>query len=168
MQRVASPQSDAGQPLVVVDYAHTPDALAQALGALRSQAQVRGGRLWCVFGCGGDRDVRKRPLMAAAAEVAADQLVLTSDNPRTESPEAIVAAMLAGLQRPSQALVQLDRAQAIATAVGQAAAPDVVLIAGKGHESAQEIMGIRHPFSDVVQAQSALQSRTRHRAGAVA
>ena len=168
MQRVASPEGDAGQPLVVVDYAHTPDALAQALGALRSQAQVRGGRLWCVFGCGGDRDVRKRPLMAAAAEVAADQLVLTSDNPRTESPEAIVAAMLAGLQRPSQALVQLDRAQAIATAVGQAAAPDVVLIAGKGHESAQEIMGIRHPFSDVVQAQSALQSRTRHRAGTVA
>ena len=158
-------QTDVASPLVVVDYAHTPDAIAQALAALRSQATLRGGRLWCVLGCGGDRDASKRPLMAAAAEAGADQVVLTSDNPRTESPEAIVAVMVQGLSRPTMARVQLDRALAIDGAVAQAAAQDVVLVAGKGHESEQEIMGVRHPFSDVAQARRALQQRAAQRQG---
>jgi UDP-N-acetylmuramoyl-L-alanyl-D-glutamate--2,6-diaminopimelate ligase len=165
MQRVQSNASQHDLPLVVVDYAHTPDAVTHALGALRSQATVRGGRLWCVLGCGGDRDASKRPLMAEAAETAADQVVLTSDNPRSESPEAIVAAMVAGLRRPQSARIQLDRALAIAEVVVQAAAQDVVLVAGKGHESEQEIQGVRHPFSDVLQVQAALQQRAAHRQG---
>jgi UDP-N-acetylmuramoyl-L-alanyl-D-glutamate--2,6-diaminopimelate ligase len=158
-------QADVTSPLVVVDYAHTPDAITQALAALRSQATLRGGRLWCVLGCGGDRDASKRPLMAAAAEAAADQVVLTSDNPRSESPEAIVAAMVQGLSRPQSVHIQLDRALAIADAVAQSAAQDVVLVAGKGHESEQEIRGVRHPFSDVAQAQAALQQRALQRMG---
>jgi UDP-N-acetylmuramoyl-L-alanyl-D-glutamate--2,6-diaminopimelate ligase len=162
---VSGAQADLTSPLVVVDYAHTPDAITQALAALRSQARLRGGRLWCVLGCGGDRDASKRPLMAAAAEAAADQLVLTSDNPRSESPETIVAAMVQGLSRPASARIQLDRALAIADAVAQSAAQDVVLVAGKGHESEQEIRGVRHPFSDVAQAQTALQQRALHRMG---
>jgi UDP-N-acetylmuramoyl-L-alanyl-D-glutamate--2,6-diaminopimelate ligase len=159
---------DETSPLVVVDYAHTPDAITQALAALRSQATLRGGRLWCVLGCGGDRDASKRPLMAAAAEAGADHVVLTSDNPRTESPEAIVAAMLQGLSRSPSARIQLDRALAIDEAVAQAAAQDIVLVAGKGHESEQEIMGVRHPFSDVAQARRALQHRAAQRQGAPA
>ena len=155
-------------PLVVVDYAHTPDAVSHALAALRSQATLRGGRLWCVLGCGGDRDALKRPLMAAAAEAGADQVVLTSDNPRSESPEAILAAMVSGLRRPAQAHIQADRALAIAEAVAQAAAQDVVLLAGKGHETEQEIMGVRHPFSDVGHAQMALQRRMAQCQGAAA
>ncbi|PUE42166.1 UDP-N-acetylmuramoyl-L-alanyl-D-glutamate--2,6-diaminopimelate ligase [Limnohabitans sp. Hippo3] len=155
-------------PLVVVDYAHTPDAITQALSALRSQAQARGGRLWCVLGCGGDRDASKRPLMAAAAEAAADHVVLTSDNPRSESPEAIVTAMVKGLKRPQSVRIELDRALAIAQAVAQAQAQDVVLVAGKGHESEQEIMGVRHPFSDVAQARMALQQRAAQPQGAAA
>jgi UDP-N-acetylmuramoyl-L-alanyl-D-glutamate--2,6-diaminopimelate ligase len=156
---------DVTSPLVVVDYAHTPDAITQALAALRSQATLRGGRLWCVLGCGGDRDASKRPLMAAAAEAGADQVVLTSDNPRTESPEAIVAAMVQGLSRPPLARIQLNRALAIDEAVAQAAAQDIVLLAGKGHESEQEIMGVRHPFSDVAQASRALQQRAAKHQG---
>jgi UDP-N-acetylmuramoyl-L-alanyl-D-glutamate--2,6-diaminopimelate ligase len=152
-------------PLVIVDYAHTPDAITQALVALRSQATLRGGRLWCVLGCGGDRDASKRPLMAAAAEAGADQVVLTSDNPRSESPEAIVAAMVQGLSRPQSVRIQLDRALAIADAVAQSAAQDVVLVTGKGHESEQEILGVRHPFSDVAQAQTALQQRALQQMG---
>jgi UDP-N-acetylmuramoyl-L-alanyl-D-glutamate--2,6-diaminopimelate ligase len=169
MQRVLldlpGAQPDVTSPLVVVDYAHTPDAITQALAALRSQATLRGGRLWCVLGCGGDRDASKRPLMAAAAEAGADQVVLTSDNPRSESPEAIVAAMVQGLSRQASARIQLDRARAIDEAVAQAAAQDVVLVAGKGHESEQEIMGVRHPFSDVAQARRALQQRAAQRQG---
>jgi UDP-N-acetylmuramoyl-L-alanyl-D-glutamate--2,6-diaminopimelate ligase len=158
-------QTDVASPLVVVDYAHTPDAISKALAALRSQAMLRGGRLWCVLGCGGDRDASKRPLMSAAAEAGADQVVLTSDNPRSESPEAIVAAMVQGLSRQASARIQLDRARAIDEAVAQAAAQDVVLVAGKGHESEQEIMGVRHPFSDVAQARRALQQRAAQRQG---
>lgn len=161
-------QAEQDLPWVVVDYAHTPDAVSQALVALRSQATARGGRLWCVLGCGGDRDALKRPLMAAAAEAAADQVVLTSDNPRSESPEAILAAMVAGLGRPQQAHVQVDRALAIAHAVSQAAAQDVVLVAGKGHEAEQEIMGVKHPFSDAAQARQALQRRAQGHQGAAA
>jgi UDP-N-acetylmuramoyl-L-alanyl-D-glutamate--2,6-diaminopimelate ligase len=165
MQRVTTAQAGQDLPLVVIDYAHTPDAVSHALTALRSQAALRGGRLWCVLGCGGDRDAGKRPLMAAAAEAAADQVVLTSDNPRTESPELILAAMVSGLSRPALARIQTDRALAIAEAVAQAAAQDVLLVAGKGHETEQEIMGVRHPFSDVVQAQMALQQRAAQSQG---
>jgi UDP-N-acetylmuramoyl-L-alanyl-D-glutamate--2,6-diaminopimelate ligase len=166
--KLSGAQADVTQPLVVVDYAHTPDAITQALVALRSQAALRGGRLWCVLGCGGDRDASKRPLMAAAAEAAADQVLLTSDNPRSESPEAIVAAMVQGLRRPQSVQIQLDRALAIDEALAQAAAQDVVLVAGKGHESEQEIMGVRHPFSDVVQVRRALQQRTVQHQGVTA
>jgi UDP-N-acetylmuramoyl-L-alanyl-D-glutamate--2,6-diaminopimelate ligase len=168
MQRVMPDAGDQALPLTLVDYAHTPDAVSQALSALRSQAQVRGGRLWCVLGCGGDRDAGKRPLMAAAAEAVADHVVLTSDNPRSESPEVILKAMQAGLRQPEMAQIQVDRAVAIAEAVMQAAPADVILIAGKGHETTQEIMGVRHPFSDVSQVQSALQQRAEKRLGVAA
>jgi len=157
-------QPDHELPAVVVDYAHTPDALTQALSALRSQATLRGGRLWCVMGCGGDRDAGKRPLMAAAAEAAADGLVLTSDNPRSESPEAILAAMVTGLRRPQQVRLQ----PAIAQVLAQASAQDVVLVAGKGHETEQEIMGVRYPFSDVEQVRLALRWRAAQGQGAAA
>ena len=150
-----------GEPLVVIDYAHTPDALEQTLQALRPVAQQRGGQLWAVFGCGGDRDRSKRPLMAAVAERAADRLVLTSDNPRSEVPEDIVQAMLAGLEQAARAEVEIDRARAIALALSQAGATDVVLVAGKGHEQYQEVRGQRLPFSDHQQARQALQARRR-------
>lgn len=159
MQGVPPPESGQALPMVVVDYAHTPDAVSHALGALRSQAQWRGGQLWCLIGCGGDRDASKRPLMAAAAEAAADRLVLTSDNPRSESPAAILAAMVSGLVRPQAVQVQEDRALAIATVLAQVAPQDVVLVAGKGHEATQEIKGVHHLFSDVQQAQMGLQRR---------
>ena len=145
-------------PLVVVDYAHTPDALSQVLQALRSLATARHGELVCVVGCGGDRDTGKRAHMARAAEQYADRLVFTSDNPRSESPQAIVEAMVAGLTH-GRAQVELDRARAIALAVHQASAQDVVLIAGKGHESYQEIAGVRQAFSDEGQAHQALRQR---------
>jgi UDP-N-acetylmuramyl tripeptide synthase len=161
-------EGDLNLPLAVVDYAHTPDAIAHALAALRSQAKLRGGRLWCVLGCGGDRDGSKRPLMAAAAEAAADQVVLTSDNPRSEQPEAILADMVAGLRIPQQAHVQLDRALAIAQTLAQAADQDVILVAGKGHETEQEIMGERQPFSDEVQVRMALQQRAAKHQGVLA
>jgi UDP-N-acetylmuramyl-tripeptide synthetase len=167
MQRVISDAGDPALPLTLVDYAHTPDAVSQALSALRSQADVRGGRLWCVLGCGGDRDPGKRPLMAAAAEAVADHVVLTSDNPRSESPEVILKAMQAGLRQPEKAQIQVDRAVAIVETVMQSASADVILIAGKGHETTQEIMGVRHPFSDVSQLQSALQQRAGKRLGVV-
>jgi UDP-N-acetylmuramoyl-L-alanyl-D-glutamate--2,6-diaminopimelate ligase len=167
-EHVGAQPAEQALPLVVVDYAHTPDAVSHALAALRSQAVARGGRLWCVLGCGGDRDALKSPLMAAAAEAAADQVVLTSDNPRSESPEVILAAMVAGLTHPQQACIQADRALAIADVVAQAAAQDVVLVAGKGHETEQDIMGVRHPFSDVLHAQAALQHRAAQAQGATA
>lgn len=148
-----------GQPLVVVDYAHTPDALAQTLDALRPVAQARGGRLWCVFGCGGDRDASKRPQMAAVAEQRADALLLTSDNPRSEDPQAILAQVRQGLQRNGARVVP-DRAEAIATAVQAADTADVVLVAGKGHEAYQEVAGVRHPFSDQAEARRALAQRS--------
>jgi UDP-N-acetylmuramoyl-L-alanyl-D-glutamate--2,6-diaminopimelate ligase len=149
---------DAECPLVVIDYAHTPDALAKVLAALRPVAQTRGGAVWCVVGAGGDRDSGKRPEMGAAVEAGADRVVLTSDNPRHESPECIVAALKSGMRHPP-ALVDVDRAAAIGWALAQAAPVDVVLIAGKGHETYQEIAGVRHPFSDVAQARSALARR---------
>ena len=149
----------AGQPLVAVDYAHTPDALDKGLQALRPLAHQRGGRLWCVFGCGGDRDPAKRPLMAAMAQQHADHVVVTSDNPRSESPQAIIDQMLQGLATRDGVQVQADRARAIAQAISSAAAEDVVLIAGKGHEDYQEVAGIKHPFSDQAHARAALEAR---------
>jgi UDP-N-acetylmuramoyl-L-alanyl-D-glutamate--2,6-diaminopimelate ligase len=147
---------EAGEPLVVIDYAHTPDAVAQAVQALLPLAQSRGGELTCVLGCGGDRDAAKRPLMAAAAEQYAQHVVLTSDNPRNEDPHIILNHMLAGLKQASKAIVMTDRAQAIAHTVQHARAQDVVLVAGKGHEDYQEISGVKHPFSDVQHAREAL------------
>lgn len=155
MEQIALP----GQPLVCVDYAHTPDALDKVLAALSPLAHERGGRLWCVFGCGGDRDATKRPLMAAVAQRHADCLVVTSDNPRSENPQAIISQILLGFSAPQNVQVQADRAAAIAGALAQADARDVVLIAGKGHEAVQEINGLRLPFSDLAHARDALQSR---------
>ena len=160
MQRVESPAGATDLPQVVVDYAHTPDALEKALQALRPFAQARGGRLWCVFGCGGNRDATKRPVMGRIAQALADEVVLTSDNPRHESPAAILRDILAGCT-PAPTLACLeDRAAAIATVLHDADAADVVLIAGKGHEDYQETAGVRHHFSDLEQAEAALQRRT--------
>jgi UDP-N-acetylmuramyl-tripeptide synthetase len=156
MQRV---DADGG-PEVVVDYAHTPDALEKAIAALRPLAVQRGGQLWAVFGCGGNRDAGKRPRMAALAQKLADQVVLTSDNPRNEPPAFILLQMVAGFT-VSQHDVKVieDRRKAIAHAVRAAAANDVILIAGKGHEDYQEIKGVKHPFSDVAEAAAALKVR---------
>ena len=149
----------AGQPLAVVDYAHTPDALGKALGALRSLSHQRGGQLWCIFGCGGDRDTAKRPLMGAMAASHADRVVVTSDNPRSEKPEAIISQILLGLTGYDAVTVQSDRALAIAQALDQAATSDVLLIAGKGHEDYQELAGKRLPFSDLDHVRRALADR---------
>lgn len=159
MQRVGPVAGPQAQPLALVDYAHTPDALTQALLALRPLAQARGGQLWCVVGCGGDRDASKRPLMARAVQQHADRVVLTSDNPRSEPPEAILAQMQQGLNQPDGAQVVADRAQAIAQVLRQAAAQDVVLVAGKGHETTQEVAGVFHPFSDAAHVLQALAER---------
>ncbi len=159
MEHIGGP----GLPLAVVDYAHTPDAIDKVLHALRPLAAQRGGRLWCVLGCGGNRDATKRPLMAAAAEVGADRLVLTSDNPRHEEPQAIIDAMRTGLRQGQAATVEVDRAQAIAHALAEAQAADVVLIAGKGHEDYQEVRGQRTPFSDQAIARQALERRAARR-----
>jgi UDP-N-acetylmuramoyl-L-alanyl-D-glutamate--2,6-diaminopimelate ligase len=141
-----------GEPLVVVDYAHTPDALANALAALRGAAASRGGRLVAVFGCGGDRDRGKRPLMGEAAR-RADRIVLTSDNPRGEDPRAILAEIAAGA--PEAEIIE-DRAEAIRRTILSSAGNDVLLLAGKGHELYQEIAGARRPFSDAAEARAAL------------
>ena len=155
MQQIVKP----GQPLVAVDYAHTPDALEKALRALQPAARQRQGKLWCVFGCGGDRDNSKRPLMRQAAQAHADGVFVTSDNPRSEVPESIIDQILAGMQAGEALHVQADRAAAIAQAIARADARDVVLIAGKGHEDYQETKGVRHPFSDMAEAQKALAAR---------
>lgn len=147
---------DGQKPLVVIDYAHTPDALEQALASLRDHASAQ---LICVFGCGGERDVGKRPLMAACAERLADRVIVTDDNPRGEDGDAIVADILAGFARPEAVTVQRDRAQAIARAIGEASANDIVLIAGKGHEPYQEIAGVRYEFDDTAVARRCLEAR---------
>lgn len=126
----------AGQPLVIVDYAHTPDALQQVLSALRRHCQ---GQLWCVFGCGGDRDRGKRPQMGAVAADLADQVVVTDDNPRTEEPEQIVKDILAGMPSRQRVQVIMGRDNAVRQVIAQAKAEDVVLLAGKGHEDYQII-----------------------------
>jgi UDP-N-acetylmuramyl-tripeptide synthetase len=147
-------------PLVVIDYAHTPDALEKTLQALKPQAQSRGGKLWCLFGCGGDRDASKRPLMGAVASRHADHVVLTSDNPRSEEAVDIIAQILAGMSESTAVIQQPDRALAIADALQQAHPQDVVLLAGKGPESYQDIRGVRQPFSDRAQAEHVLAAYT--------
>lgn len=144
-------------PLVVVDYAHTPDALTNVLTALRDIAGQRGGQLCCVFGAGGNRDRGKRPEMARAVEAVADRVVVTSDNPRDEDPAQIIADVCEGLSQPAWR-TEADRRVAIDTAIAQAAPTDVVLIAGKGRETTQEIAGVFHPFSDPEIAAQALAS----------
>jgi UDP-N-acetylmuramoyl-L-alanyl-D-glutamate--2,6-diaminopimelate ligase len=149
-------------PLVVIDYAHTPDALEKTLATLRQVAQQRGGQLWCVFGCGGDRDPGKRPQMGAVAE-AADHVIVTTDNPRNEEPSAIFKQIIGGMRAVRLAgaapHVIEDRAAAILWAVRHAAKHDVVLLAGKGHESYQEIKGKKLPFLDADHAALALAAR---------
>jgi UDP-N-acetylmuramoyl-L-alanyl-D-glutamate--2,6-diaminopimelate ligase len=148
-------------PMVVIDYAHTPDALEKTLQALRSVATDRGGHLWCVFGCGGDRDPGKRPQMGKISQLA-EHVLVTSDNPRSEDPASIIAQIVAGMdaQHPqSEFMTVEDRAAAILSAVRHAGKTDVILLAGKGHEPYQEIKGRKMPFSDAEHAQLALSAR---------
>lgn len=142
-----------GQPLLVVDYAHTPDALEQTLKTLRGHSE---GRLLCVFGCGGDRDRSKRPLMAACAERLADVIWVTDDNPRTESGDDIVAEVVSGFKHPGRVRIQRDRRAAIHEAIHAAGPRDIVLIAGKGHETYQEVDGVKSAFDDRAIAAEAL------------
>ena len=145
-----------GLPTVVVDYAHTPDALEQALQSLQGHLQ---GRLFCVFGCGGERDAGKRPQMAAIAERLAQQVIVTDDNPRGEDGDAIVADILAGFTAPDAVTVQRNRARAIGLAVKLAGPGDIVLLAGKGHEPYQEVRGVKHDFDDTLVAAAALNAK---------
>lgn len=145
-----------GLPTVVVDYAHTPDALEQALQSLQGHLQ---GRLFCVFGCGGERDAGKRPQMAAIAERLAQQVIVTDDNPRGEDGDAIVADILAGFTTPDAVTVQRNRARAIGLAVKLAGPGDIVLLAGKGHEPYQEVRGVKHDFDDTLVAAAALSAK---------
>lgn len=141
-----------GQPLVIIDYAHTPDALKQALISLRPVAQSREGKLICVFGCGGNRDASKRPLMALVAEEFADTVVVTADNSRTEKTESILDNIISGFKSNSRFSVELNRATAISKSIKYAKSCDVVLIAGKGHENYQDENGVKTYFSDKDQA----------------
>ena len=146
-------------PQLVVDYAHTPDALDKALGALAPLAEARGGQLVCVFGCGGNRDRAKRPLMGAIAARLAQRVIITSDNPRHEAPEQILADIEAGIAADVQRTAILDRREALLQAVAEAGPRDVILVAGKGHEDYQEIAGERRHFSDVEESRLALIAR---------
>lgn len=147
MQKVGNEK----QVTVVIDFAHTPDALEKALQSLRHHMQAQ-GQMWCVFGCGGDRDIGKRPLMGASAEHYADHVVLTADNPRSEDNHAIVASILNGMRNQEsqdKTHVEHDRKRAIAHAINEAKQQDIILVAGKGHEQYQVISGVKHPFSDM-------------------
>ena len=157
MQTVTAPDA----PLAVVDYAHTPDALEKVLAALRETVQGRGGKLICVFGAGGDRDPGKRPIMGQTVSRMVDHTVITSDNPRTESPEAIAKAIAEGVDEDRRRTVslQLDRRDAIVETLCAAKPEDVVLIAGKGHEDYQEINGVKHHFDDLETAREAFNER---------
>jgi UDP-N-acetylmuramoyl-L-alanyl-D-glutamate--2,6-diaminopimelate ligase len=145
-----------GLPLVVVDYSHKPDPLEQVLATLRAHCE---DKLVCVFGCGGERDAGKRPVMGAIAERLADVVIVTDDNPRGEDGDAIVAQIVAGMRAPQRAIVERDRARAIDMAIAQARAGDVVLIAGNGHETYQEVAGAKRPFDDLRVARAALEAR---------
>ena len=166
MQQVALPDA----PLAVIDYAHTPDALAKALAALRPLADARraetsGGKLWVVFGAGGDRDIGKRAPMGAAAAEGANVVVVTSDNPRSENADAIASQVAAGAAHASEVITIVDRSRAIAHAIANAGPADVVLIAGKGHESYQIIGAEKLPFSDLAHARAALARRAETAGG---
>jgi UDP-N-acetylmuramoyl-L-alanyl-D-glutamate--2,6-diaminopimelate ligase len=158
MNRLGGRAGDDGRvlPLVVVDYSHKPDPLEQALASLRGHLR---GRLICVFGCGGERDRGKRPQMAAIAEANADLVIVTDDNPRGEDGDAIVADIVAGFSSPKAVVIERDRRKAIARAIGEAGADDIVLIAGKGHETYQEVAGIKHPFDDRLVARELLEGK---------
>lgn len=145
------------EPAVVIDYAHTPDALESALKAVRPNTR---GELWCVFGCGGDRDKGKRPMMASVAERFADRVIVTSDNPRSEAPAAIMNEIAAGFSTPVE-LIE-DRLAAINRAVSHASRDDLILIAGKGHEQVQHVGTERLPFSDLAAASQAFAARGEH------
>ncbi len=167
MQRLGSVDA----PTVIVDYAHTPDALEKVLQALREVSAGTGGKLYCVFGCGGDRDRGKRAMMGAVAERFSDFCIVTSDNPRGENPREIIAEIVNGMSDDNHEIIT-DRATAIKSAISHARQGDTVLIAGKGHEDYQEIRGVKHPFNDVSIAQQALQlhaapaqSRDEHGSG---
>jgi UDP-N-acetylmuramoyl-L-alanyl-D-glutamate--2,6-diaminopimelate ligase len=151
-------------PLIVIDYAHTPDALQKTLSSLREIAEQRHGKLWCVFGCGGDRDSGKRPEMGRASE-AADQVILTNDNPRSEEPLSIIGQIRSGMQTAAPRILE-DRAAAILWAVRHAGKQDVVLLAGKGHEMYQEVNGKKQPFLDADHAALALAARATMMGGA--
>ena len=153
MQRLGGMQ----QPAVVVDYAHTPDALEKVLLALREVNAQSGGRLICVFGCGGDRDRGKRAMMGMVAEKFSDYCIVTSDNPRSENPQHIIAEVVGGMNANNHEII-IDRAAAIERAISLVQQRDTVLLAGKGHEDYQEIGGVKYPFSDVQIAQRALQT----------
>lgn len=145
-------------PVVIVDYAHTPDALENVLSTL-AKLKKEDGKLICVFGAGGDRDPTKRPEMARAATKYADQLFVTSDNPRFENPDVIIDQILTGFEQKEHVITQSDRKEAIQEAIKSAKSNDIVLIAGKGHEDYQDIRGTKHPFNDYEIAEAALQQK---------
>ncbi len=151
-----------GMPLGIVDFSHTPDALEKALESLRPAADARRGRLWCVFGCGGDRDRGKRPIMGEIAGQLADRVVVTSDNPRSEDPEAIISEVAAGCAEKAKLALEADRRQAIYRAVAEAAPEDIVLVAGKGHETEQITREGAHHFSDAEVLREAFNERREH------
>jgi UDP-N-acetylmuramoyl-L-alanyl-D-glutamate--2,6-diaminopimelate ligase len=158
LERCDEPEDDVS---AFVDYAHTPDALARVLEAVRTFAP---GRVWCVFGCGGDRDPTKRAAMGEAVARGADVTVVTSDNPRTEDPRAIAEAAARGARSAGfEPIVELDRRAAISLAVSSATPGDVVLIAGKGHEDYQVVGNVKYPFDDRVEARRALRARRQRR-----
>ena len=146
------------RPLVVIDYAHTPDALEKVLSTLKEQVHIN-NKLICVFGCGGDRDAGKRPLMGSIACKLADNVVVTSDNPRSEYPAEIIRQIMTGMT--GVYVIEPDRETAITIAIRAARQGDIVLVAGKGHEDYQEISGVKYPFSDALIAQAALRSYSR-------
>ncbi len=159
---MVNPVAAAGEPSMVVDFAHTPDALEKVLNALRRHCA---GKLWCVFGCGGDRDAGKRPLMGATVARHADNMVITSDNPRSEKPARIIADIVKGLPSATAFEVIEDRTAAIEYAVVNAAETDLILLAGKGHEDYQEVQGVKYPYSDILVARHALAKRKQMQQG---
>jgi UDP-N-acetylmuramoyl-L-alanyl-D-glutamate--2,6-diaminopimelate ligase len=150
--------SDFEEITAVVDYAHTPEGLRSALKGLRDHFS---GNIWCVFGCGGNRDKGKRPIMGEIAEAFADRLIIADDNPRNEEGDDIVQHILSGMSKPEEALIERDREKAIAYAIANAEPGDVVVVTGKGHETYQDVGGSRLIFSDANQVRLALQAREK-------
>lgn len=153
--RMITLKKSASTPLVIIDFAHTPDALSKVLQAVREHCR---GKIWCVFGCGGDRDRGKRPLMAAAAEQYSDNIIITRDNPRSEDVQQIFADMLSGFKKPDLITIEIDRKKAIESAIKKAVSDDIVVIAGKGHEAVLIIQNQHLPFSDEKVAADFLQN----------